>query len=124
MKARVNSSVGSAQDQAKMVAVTYKLQKSAWATILDNGFTIGYTTIDLTGDQQADPNLFTSKPGKPYSCLLEKEGLQVTLYAEGRQGDFISLEISIEGKSATPDPIRIETDVKGHLDYNVLLQMS
>ena len=113
---------GTGKPPGKTVPVTYKLKKSSFVSLLDNGFSMGYVNIDLASDQDADPNSFSTKPGKSYSCLLEDQGLQVTLYAEGKAGDFWTLELEIDGKAIPLNPIRVETDAQGHLDFNQLIR--
>ncbi|WP_090555802.1 hypothetical protein [Pedobacter hartonius] len=105
----------------KTVSVTYRLKKSAFAAILENGFSIGYVNIDLQKDQDADPNGFSTKGAQSYRCLMEKGGLRVTLYAEGKTGDFWTLELEIDGKAVAANPVSVETDGKGHLDYDNLI---
>ncbi|MBB5638163.1 hypothetical protein HDE68_004089 [Pedobacter cryoconitis] len=104
----------------KIVAVTYSLKKSASVTFLDNGFNIGYTTIDLPGDQDSNPNNFSTKGGQKYLCLQEDGGLQVTLYAGGMAGDFWTLDIQVDGIPLAANTIKVYTDEKGNLDYNKL----
>jgi len=105
----------------KNVSVTYKLRKSAFVSLLDNGFSIGYVNIDLLADQDTDVNSFSTKDGKFYPCLMEEGGLQVTLYAEGKTGDFWTLELEVDGKALAANPIRTETDERGHLDFDNLI---
>jgi hypothetical protein len=109
------------QPVRKVVSVTYKLKKSAFVTFPENGFSIGYTNIDLPEDQEADPNNFSTSEGKFYSCLLEDDGLRVTLLAEGKAGDFWNLELEIDGKPTASNPIKVQTDGRGHLDFDQLI---
>ncbi len=104
----------------KIVAVTYSLSISSNVTLPDNGFSIGYTNIDLNHDQDSDPNNFSTKGTQKYLCLLEDDGLQVTLYAGGMAGDFWTLTIQVDGVPLLTHPIKVYTDSNGHLDYNKL----
>lgn len=104
----------------KIVAVTYSLKKSANVTFLDNGFSIGYTHIDLVNDQDQDPDHFSTKGSQKYLCLQEESGLQVTLYAGGMSGDFWTLDIQVDGVPLIANTIRVYTDTNGNLDYNKL----
>lgn len=122
MKTITPENNGTGKPPGKTVPVTYKLKKSSFVSLLDNGFSIGYVNIDLTADQDADPNSFSTKPGKSYSCLLQDDGLQVTLFAEGKKGDFWTLELEIDEKAVSVNPIRVETDAQGHLDFNQLIK--
>jgi len=105
----------------KRVSVTYRLKKSAFTSFLENGFSIGYVNIDLQKDQDADPNSFSTKGAQSYRCMMEEGGLRVTLYAEGKTGDFWTLELEIDGKAVAANPIKAETDGNGHLDYDNLI---
>jgi hypothetical protein len=105
----------------KIVSVTYKLKKSAFVAFLNNGFSIGYVNIDLLSDQETEPNSFSTREGKFYPCLMQEGGLQVTVFAEGKSGDFWNLELEIDGKALAANPIRVETDHQGHLDFNQLI---
>ncbi|RAJ31081.1 hypothetical protein [Pedobacter cryoconitis] len=104
----------------KIVAVTYSLKKSSNVTFLENGFSIGYTNIDLSHDQDSSPDNFSTKGSQHYLCLLEEGGLQVTLYAGGLSGDFWALDIQADGVPLTSNTIRVYTDTRGNLDYNKL----
>jgi hypothetical protein len=104
----------------KIVAVTYSLKKSANVTFLENGFSIGYTNIDLAQDQDSNPDSFSTKGSQKYLCLQEDDGLQVTLYAGGMSGDFWTLDIQVDGVPLAANTIRVSTDAKGNLDYNQL----
>lgn len=106
----------------KIVSVTYKLKKSAFVTFLANGFSAGYVNIDLLSDQETDENCFSTRDGKFYPCLMEEAGLQVSLFAEGKTGDHWSLELEIDGKPVAVNPIRVETDDQGHLDFDDLIK--
>ena len=106
----------------KIVSLTYKLNKSSFVSFIDQGFSIGYVNIDLAADQDAEPNSFSTKSGKSYSCLLEEQGLQVTVYAEGKAGDFWTLMMEIDGKAVAETPIKVYTDAQGHLDFNQLIR--
>jgi len=105
----------------KIVSVTYKLKKSAFVSFLENGFSAGYVNIDLLSDQETEPNSFSTREGKSYPCLMEGRGLQVTVFAEGKTGDFWALELEIDGKPVAANPIRVETDPQGHLDFDDLI---
>jgi hypothetical protein len=105
----------------KIVSVTYKLRKSAFASILENGFSIGYVNIDLKNDQDPDPDSFSTKGPQSYHCLMEENGLRVTLYAVGKSGDFWTLDLEIDGKPAAASPVKATTDAHGHLDYDKLI---
>ncbi|AMP98403.1 hypothetical protein AY601_1486 [Pedobacter cryoconitis] len=104
----------------KIVTVTYSLKKSSNVTLLQNGFSIGYTHIDLAHDQDSNPDNFSTKGSQNYLCLLEEDGLQVTLYAGGLSGDFWTLEIQADGKPLAANTIKVYTDTNGNLDYNKL----
>ncbi|QNK64343.1 hypothetical protein H7F33_07630 [Pedobacter sp. PAMC26386] len=106
----------------KIVAVTYSLKKSANVTFLENGFSIGYTNIDLTHDQDINSDNFSTKGTQKYLCLQEDEGLQVTLYAGGMSGDFWTLDILVDGVPLIANTIKVFTDNKGNLDYNKLIK--
>lgn len=121
MKSNNLSTDGQKTPPGKIVSVTYKLKKSAFVSFLDNGFSIGYVNIDLQKDQESDPNSFATTGGKSYPCLMEADGLQVTAYAEGKAGDFWTLELEIDGKSAAANPVKVETDHQGHLDFDQII---
>ncbi|WP_367867368.1 hypothetical protein [Pedobacter sp. WC2423] len=104
----------------KIVAVTYSLKKSSNVTFLENGFSIGYTHIDLAHDQDSNPDHFSTKGSQKYLCLLEEGGLQVTLYAGGLSGDFWTLDIQVDGVPLAANTIQVYTDARGNLDYNQL----
>lgn len=104
----------------KIVAVTYSLKKSSNVTFPENGFSIGYTNIDLAQDQDSNPDNFSTKGSQKYLCLLEEDGLQITLYAGGLSGDFWTLDIQVDGIALAANTIRVYTDTKGNLDYNKL----
>lgn len=106
----------------KIVAVTYSLKKSSNVTFLENGFHIGYTNIDLSHDQDSDPDNFSTKGSQKYLCLLEEDGLQVTLYAGGLSGDFWTLDIQVDGVPLAANTIKVYTNAKGNLDYNQLIK--
>jgi len=105
----------------KIVSVTYTLKKSPLVAFLDNGFSIGYASIDLLSDQENNPNTFSTREGKFYPCLLEQGGMQLTVFAEGKAGDFWTLELQIDGQNAAASPIRVETNALGHLDFDQLI---
>jgi hypothetical protein len=109
------------QPAGKVVSVTYQLKKSAFVSFLENGFSIGYVNIDLLSDQEMDSNSFSSAEGKSYACFLEDGALRLTVFAEGKAGDFWSLELQIDGRPAASNPIRVETDQRGHLDIDQLI---
>ncbi|MBB6498690.1 hypothetical protein [Pedobacter cryoconitis] len=106
----------------KIIAVSYSLKKSAGVSLSDNGFNIGYTNINLDQDQSTDPNIFSTKGKQKYLCLMEEEGLQVTLYANGMSGDYWTLDILVDGVPLNEGTIKVYTDTKGHLDYDKLIK--
>ena len=106
----------------KIIAVSYSLKKSAGVSIADNGFNIGYTNINLGQDQDTDPNMFSTKGKQKYFCLMEEDGLQVTLYASGMSGDYWTLDIQVDGVQVKEGTIKVNTDTEGHLDYDQLIK--
>ena len=102
----------------KQVLITYRLKKTSTVSFLDQGFSIGDQVIALKNDQDDDPDSFSTKGKQAYSCLMEAGGLQLSLYAEGKTGDYWILEIQADGKEMADSPIKVRTDKRGHLDFD------
>lgn len=97
--------------------ITYTLDKSSPIALAD--LSIGHATINLPNDQTAaDPDKFKNKKPKDYVGLLESDGIQVTLFADGPKGNKVELSVFFNGAALTSNPITIQANTNGRVDTN------
>lgn len=97
------------------VEVTYKLEKTASLSLVENGFFIGGTLINLSDDQK-DQNSFESS--SPYSCTVVQNTISIELMAGGFSGDNWELEIFVDNKELNDSPITEFVDSNGRADHD------